>query len=82
DVYVRRCKDMDGLDNLGKLLVIIGIVSVVIGLLLIFSTKIPFLGKLPGDIMIKKEGFTFYFPIATSILISIILSLFFWLFRR
>jgi len=44
--------------------------------------KIPWIGKLPGDILIKKEKFTFYFPLTTSILISIILTLLFTLFRK
>ncbi len=47
-----------------------------------FLDKIPYLGKLPGDILIQKKNFTFYFPLATSILISIILSLIFWLWPR
>jgi len=62
--------------NLGKFLIIIGIFTAIIGALMLLSVrlKIPFLGKLPGDILIKKENFTFYFPFATSILVSIILS--------
>ena len=47
-----------------------------------FLDKIPYLGKLPGDILIQKKNFTFYFPLATSVLISIILSLVFWLWSR
>jgi len=50
-----------------------------IGVLLMFVDKIPFIGKLPGDINIKKDNFQFYFPITTSIVISIILSLIMWL---
>ncbi|MBM4324037.1 MAG: DUF2905 domain-containing protein [Deltaproteobacteria bacterium] len=52
------------------------------GLLLMAGDKIPWIGKLPGDILIKKEKFTFYFPLTTSILISIILTLLFTLFRK
>ncbi|MFA5114587.1 MAG: DUF2905 domain-containing protein [Candidatus Omnitrophota bacterium] len=44
--------------------------------------KVPFLGKLPGDVYIHRKNFTFYFPIATSILISIVLSLIFWLWSK
>jgi hypothetical protein len=66
---------------MGKILVIIGLVIVVIGLLLIFKVPIPF-GKLPGDIAIKGEHVQFYFPIVTSVIISIILSLLFYLFGR
>jgi hypothetical protein len=62
----------------GKLLIIVGIVIVAAGVLLTFFDKIPFLGKLPGDIHIKKENFSFYFPITTSIIISVLLSLVLW----
>jgi hypothetical protein len=67
---------------LGKLLILLGIFIILIGLLLLIGEKIPWIGRLPGDIIIKKERFTFYFPLATSILISIILTLLFTLFRR
>ncbi len=59
----------------GKILIFLGIILVFIGILFVFSGKIPWLGKLPGDIYIKKENFVFYFPLATSILLSIILSI-------
>ena len=68
--------------SLGKTLIIFGIVLIGVGLLLTFVNKMPFLGKLPGDICIQKKNFTFYFPLATSLLISVILSLIFWLFSR
>ena len=67
---------------LGKMLILLGVLIIVIGLLLLVGEKIPWIGKLPGDIIIRKKNFTFYFPLATSILISIILTLFFALFRR
>lgn len=66
----------------GKTLIGVGILIILIGMALIFSDKIPWLGRLPGDIHIKKENWSFYFPIATSLLISVILSLILWLFRR
>ncbi len=68
--------------GLGKSLIIIGLVIAAIGLLLTLAGRFPWLGRLPGDIFIKKDNFTFYFPLATSILISLILSLLLWLFRR
>lgn len=68
--------------DLGRTLIIIGIACVGLGLLLSLVGKVPFFGRLPGDIYIKREGFVFYFPLATSILISVILSLLFALFRR
>lgn len=67
----------------GKVIMFIGMVIVIIGFLLTFSDKLPFhLGRLPGDIVIKKEGFTFYFPLTTSILVSVVLSLLFYLFGK
>jgi len=65
----------------GKVLIAGGVVLVVAGVAVIFLPRLPFIGKLPGDILIKKENFTFYFPLATSILISVILSLLLWIFR-
>ena len=70
------------MSDLARFLIIIGVILVVVGLALLLFPKIPGLGRLPGDIVIKRENFTFYFPLATSILISVILSLIFWLFRR
>lgn len=64
---------------IGKTLIIFGIILIGLGVLLTLVSKIPFMGRLPGDIYIQKKNFSFYFPIATSILISIILSLIFWL---
>jgi hypothetical protein len=67
---------------IGKMLVLLGGVIVGVGILLIFFDKIPYIGKLPGDISIKKDNFQFYFPLTTSILISIVLSLILWLFSH
>ncbi|MBI5491984.1 MAG: DUF2905 domain-containing protein [Deltaproteobacteria bacterium] len=67
---------------LGRTLIIIGAVIVIAGLMLTFAPKVPFLGKLPGDIFIKRDNFVFYFPLATSIVISIILSLILYFFTR
>lgn len=66
--------------ELSKMLVIFGIVLVIVGLLM--SAKIPFLGKLPGDIAVQRDGFTFYAPIATSIILSIVLTIVLNLFTR
>lgn len=67
--------------SFGKLLVNIGLILVIIGLLWPWLSKLG-LGHLPGDIVIKRENFTFYFPLATSIIASIVLTLILWLFRR
>jgi Protein of unknown function (DUF2905) len=66
----------------GKLFVILGILLIIIGLAFMFGDKIPYIGRLPGDIFIKKEKFSFYFPITTSIVISIILTVLFSIFRK
>ena len=70
------------MQELGKTLIVFGVILVGIGLVLTFANKIPFVGRLPGDILVQKKNFTFYFPITTSILISIILSLIFWLWSK
>ena len=73
---------MFGLGALGKLLILLGVFIILIGLLLMIGDKIPWVGRLPGDIVIKKEKFTFYLPLTTSILISLLITLFFALFRK
>jgi uncharacterized membrane protein YkgB len=73
---------MLGLGALGKMLILLGVFIIIIGILLLIGDKIPWVGRLPGDMIIKKEKFTLYFPITTSILISIILTLLFTLFRK
>ena len=69
------------MDSIAKLLMIAGVVFLVFGALWQFGGNMFNLGKLPGDIMVKKENFTFYFPITTTILLSIVLSLLFWAFQ-
>jgi uncharacterized protein (UPF0305 family) len=66
----------------GKSLIIIGIIIVVIGIFAAYGPRVPYLGKLPGDIHIKRDNFVFYFPLATSIIVSIILSLILYFFTR
>ncbi|MDD5669430.1 MAG: DUF2905 domain-containing protein [Candidatus Omnitrophica bacterium] len=68
--------------GLGKSLIIIGVFCIIAGILLLVIHKIPFIGRLPGDILIQRKNFTFYFPLATSVLVSCILSLLFWLWSR
>ncbi len=67
--------------DLQRLLIIVGIALLAAGLLWPLITKLG-LGRLPGDLAIKKDNFAFYFPITTSIIISVILTLLFWLFRK
>jgi len=66
----------------GKILLVTGLVLAGVGLLLLLSGKVGWIGKLPGDITVRRENFTFYFPLATCLLISIVLSLLFWFFRK
>jgi len=68
--------------GMGKALIYLGLLLVVIGLILSFAGKLPWLGHLPGDISIERENFSFYFPLATCILISVIISLVLYFFRR
>ncbi len=68
--------------SIGKSLIILGLVIAAVGVLLTLAGRVPWLGRLPGDIHIKRENFTFYFPLATSIVISLVLSFILWLFRR
>ena len=68
--------------QIGKLLIFAGIFILVLGIVFLFGDKIPFIGRLPGDIIIKKKNFTFYFPIVTSIILSLIISFILFLIRK
>ena len=68
--------------TIGKMLIVLGIVFLAAGVLFLFIDKIPYLGRLPGDNYVKKGRFSFYFPITTSIILSIILTIIFSLFRK
>jgi len=70
------------MNELGKVVIISGIILILFGLFLSLGNKIPFIGKLPGDIYIKRDNFSFYFPLGTSILLSVILSLIFYFINR
>ena len=72
------------LPSLGKVLITVGLVFVAVGGLLLFSDRLSFLriGRLPGDVIYRRGNFTFYFPIVTSIVLSLILTLLFWVFGR
>ena len=60
--------------GLGKLLILVGGILIIVGAVLVLSGKLPWLGKLPGDIYVERRNFTFYFPLTTSILLSVIVS--------
>lgn len=64
-----------GFDSFGKSLMVIGAILIIVGVILHFGDKLLGLGRLPGDIRIEKEGFSFYFPVVTSILLSVIVTI-------
>lgn len=68
--------------ELGKTLIVLGGVIALVGVLFTLGGKIPWLGRLPGDILIQRDNFSFYFPLVTCLLVSALLSLLFFLFRR
>jgi hypothetical protein len=68
--------------GLGRTLIIVGLAIVVLGVVVSLAGRLPWLGRLPGDIYVKRENFTFYFPLATSIILSLVLSLILWLLRK
>ena len=72
----------EGMSGLGKMLIIFGVIMVLVGVILLLAPKIPWLGKLPGDITYRGKGFTIYFPLGTCILLSILFSLILYLFRK
>lgn len=73
---------MPDMNSLGKTFIIFGIVLVAFGAALMLGGKLSWFGRLPGDIYIQKKGFSFFFPVTTSILISIILSILLIFFNR
>jgi hypothetical protein len=68
--------------DMGRLLIAAGVLLAAVGVVLILAGKVPFLGRLPGDIVYRKGGTTFYFPLVTCLLLSLVLSLVLSLFRR
>ncbi len=76
---------MNGLESLGRALILIGVFAFLLGALLILAPKVPFLGRLPGDILVRKGGFTLYVPLVTMALVSVgltvVLNLLFRIFR-
>lgn len=70
------------MDGFGKTLVLLGIVLIVVGLMFSLGGKIPWLGNLPGDIYIQRGRFTFYFPLTTCLLVSVLITLVLYFFRR
>lgn len=70
------------MSEIGKLLIVFGLLIAVAGVAIVLAGRLPWIGRLPGDIHVQRGNFTFYFPLATSILVSLVLTLIFWLFGR
>ena len=70
------------MSELGRALIVLGVVIAVVGLVLVFFGRVPWIGRLPGDIHVQRGNWTFYFPLGTSILLSIFLTLVLWLIGR
>lgn len=70
------------LADLGRVLIGFGLLLVVIGGVLVLAGRLPWIGRLPGDIHIQRANWTFYFPLATSLIVSLLLTLIFWLINR
>lgn len=75
---------MEGPGGMGKVLIVVGVLVAALGVLLVLGDKLPWLrlGRLPGDIAVERGNFRFYFPIVTSIVLSVVVSLVLWLLSR
>ena len=71
-----------GVNDIGKTLIVLGLLIALAGVLLMFVGRVPWIGRLPGDIHIQRGNWSVYFPIATSIVLSLLLTLLLWLFGR
>jgi hypothetical protein len=70
------------MNDLGRSLVVMGLVVALVGVVLMLAGRVPWLGRLPGDIYIQRGNWSFYFPLMTSIVVSVLLTVVFWLFSR
>ena len=70
------------MSEIGKLLIVFGVLIAAVGVVIVLAGRLPWIGRLPGDIYVRRGDFTFYFPLATSILVSVVLTLIFWLIGR
>ncbi len=73
---------MPDLAPLGRSLILLGVILVVLGAILVVAPRIPLIGRLPGDIRIERDGLVIYFPLATMLLVSVLLSVLAWLVDR
>jgi hypothetical protein len=70
------------INDIARMLVVFGLLIALVGVALMLVGRVPWLGRLPGDIHIQRGGWTFYFPLATSLLLSLVLTLILWLLGR
>ncbi|HYS18808.1 MAG TPA: DUF2905 domain-containing protein [Candidatus Binatia bacterium] len=70
------------MNDVGKILIAFGLLIALVGLVLVLVGRVPWIGRLPGDIHIQRGNWTFYFPLATSLLLSVILTLLLWVMGR
>lgn len=73
---------MESYQSLAKLLIITGILILVVGVFLLLAPKIPLIGKLPGDILIRRKNFTFYFPIVSLLILNLLIFLLLHFFKK
>ena len=73
---------MSGVHDIGRMLVVFGLLIALVGVALVLVGRVPWLGRLPGDIHIQRGNWTFYFPLATSLLLSVVLTLVLWILGR
>lgn len=70
------------MNDLGKSLIVVGLLIALVGVVLLLAGRIPWLGRLPGDVYIQRGNWSFYFPVVTSLVVSVLLTLLFWLLGR
>ena len=73
---------MSGVHDIGRMLVVFGLLIALVGVALVLVGRVPWLGRLPGDVHIQRGNWTFYFPLATSLLLSVVLTLILWILGR
>ena len=70
------------MNDVGKLLIVFGLLIAAVGVAVVVVGRVPWIGRLPGDIRVQRDHWSFYFPLTTSILVSLVLTLVFWLVGR
>jgi len=73
---------MTELNWIGKALIIFGAIIILVGVAFMFANKLPWIGRLPGDVVIQKKNFTLFFPITTCIIISLVISFIFYIINK